>query len=140
MPRKGKGGSRNGQAGQGYSNRKDLNTALPKQAAPSTSGGRQYGDRKADMDAQSVVPLAPPPGEAPPAPGQLGPLAGPSRRPNEPVTTGVDAGPGRGSEVLRYVNQQQAAPRAISVIEELSAQVSDPYVESLTSLIRGRRG
>lgn len=62
--------------------------------------------------AQQAIPLAPPPppagggaSPAPPAgagptPGQFGDPLRPTERPGEPLTAGIDSGPGPGSEVL----------------------------------------
>lgn len=112
MPRKGRGGSRQGTPGRAYGNRTDLNARKPLAiAAPPSS---QYGERTRLEDAQRAVPMAPPPAPTPP-PGvsaagastappaavpQPGPFDAPSDRPNEPATTGVPAGAGPGPEVL----------------------------------------
>jgi hypothetical protein len=100
---------------RGANNRTDL--ALPKTAAPK----QPYGDAKAQIDAQSAIPMAPSP-SAPAAPAQAraaasGPPPGslpymhPTNRPEEPVTAGMDFGPGPGSETM-------AAPR-LSLTQEL---------------------
>ena len=120
MPR---GGSRNGNIGTQYANRSDL--AGPAKAATITAvPGQAYGAAGAQMAAQSAVPMAngnlnPAQGagmgvgsvdpaaqsvSSGPAPGELGPLTGPSVRPNEPVTHGLNVGPGAGSEVFAKPN------------------------------------
>lgn len=106
MPR---GGRRNGRPGKAYGNRSDLSGS---KIAEYT--GQQYGQRKAQVDAQKAVPVAPPPtsnvpgaasaaAPAPqgPAPGTLGDLLGPSVRPDEPLTAGLPMGPGPGPQGLR---------------------------------------
>lgn len=112
MPR---GGRRTGAPGTAYSNRTDLNPAVPIKAAP----GQQYGAAKAQIEAQRAVPIARPatdvvtpmrtggpeassPASGPPVPlpGQLMPLDAPSQRPGEPVTAGLPVGPGAGPEAL----------------------------------------
>lgn len=111
MPRGPRGGMRAGTPGQAYTNRTDLNAqrTLPLQAAP----GQTYGARQAQLQAQHAVPMAPQPGtpptptgapqpqQGPPIPpGAFGDLHRPTERPYEPVTTGINSGPGAGSEVL----------------------------------------
>jgi len=62
-----------------------------------------YGEQKQFQDQQAGAPMART-GKAPAAMGNLManiiPLNAPSRRPQEPVTAGVDAGPGPGREIL----------------------------------------
>lgn len=109
MPRRGRGGRREGQPGTAYGQRTDLQTAkLPIAAGPS----QQYGQRVQQEDAQRALPLgrAPqvsgPPGErtAPPdvrvPPGGLGDILRPTDRPDEPLTAGVPFGAGPGPEAL----------------------------------------
>lgn len=62
-----------------------------------------YGEQKQFQDQQAGAPMA----RAKKAPAAMGnlmaniiPLNAPSRRPQEPVTAGVDAGPGPGREIL----------------------------------------
>ena len=90
-------------------NRTDL--ALPKVAVP----GQEYGKQAAQVQAQKIVPMAPTPTAPvpspttpsapaapqvpPPTPGSL-PWLHPTNRPNEPITHGLDVGPGAGSEAL----------------------------------------
>lgn len=116
-------------------NRTDLQ--LPKTAAE----GQPYGDAKAQMDAQSAVPMAASPAAPAPsapvsnrvqtpfsAPGTL-PYLHPTNRPDEPVTAGMDFGPGAGSEAL-------AAPRP-SLAENLSQYAGQSStVDELASTAR----
>jgi len=104
-----RGGPRNGKAGKSYANRTDLNAkALPATAVP----GQAYGVAGAQLASQKIAPMAnaplstqpveptgPPPLTGP-APGSLGDLFGPTQRPDEHFMTGVNAGPGAGSEAL----------------------------------------
>lgn len=82
-----------------YSNRSDLRNPA-KKVAKMAATGQQYGKATEQMQAQSVVPVAAPPTTAPvrraPAvvPGSLGAFDRPTEAPNEPVTAGVDFGPG----------------------------------------------
>ena len=71
-----------------------------------------YGDREAALNQERGAPMSqqnnihpmPVPGGNSPAaqgaPSQVVPFDAPTQRPNEPITTGVDIGPGAGSEVL----------------------------------------
>lgn len=79
----------------------------PTQAAHYLSG-EKYGQGQSFNQTVSSVPLA-----AAPAHADLPvPLDAPTQRPDEPVTAGVDAGPGPGSEILpppnEYAPSQQA--------------------------------
>jgi hypothetical protein len=78
--------------------------------AISTAPDQAYGDAKQQAMAQRVQPLAsagPPPTPEPPGsaamsapPYQGGDFMAPSARPDEPITHGVDIGPGAGPEAL----------------------------------------
>ena len=105
MPR---GGRRAPKPGAAYSNRSDLNSRLPAQAAT----GQPYGQAGQQLAAQQAVPMGSPPvpppaqGAAPtdqgnhPEPGSLGDFLMPTVRPDEHVMTGAPTGPGAGPEVL----------------------------------------
>lgn len=108
MPRSGRGGQRRGLPGQNYGNRRDLQMGPRKQ--PITTGpSAGYGQRVALERIQRAAPMGPPPTDAVPVPeerswpvaGSLGPLDGPTQRPDEPVTAGIALGPGAGPEALR---------------------------------------
>lgn len=120
MPRRkkgdptGRGGARAGKPGVAYQNRSDLTQA------PSAAPNQVYGQRAAQLRSQASLPLpqqAPPPGAgagaatptgtsaqpgggAPP-PQSLGPLNAPTQRPGEPITAGLNTGPGPGPEALQ---------------------------------------
>ena len=116
MPRTGRGGVRQGTPGTAYGNRTDLNAALPVQAAT----GQGYGEAGAQQAAQRAIPVAPQQVSvaAPQAPAQAVPTTvseqlpqqaaypgelrflHPTDYPNEPTTSGIDMGPGVGSEAL----------------------------------------
>jgi hypothetical protein len=87
-------------------NRTDLN--LPNVQVP----GQQYGDETAQHQDEEALPMAASPAAAAPAapvatqvqtpfqaPGTL-PYLHPTNKPNEPVTAGLDFGPGAGSEAI----------------------------------------
>lgn len=91
-----RGGERLGTQGTSYSNRTDL-VAQPVR----TGTGQTYGDAKAQADAQRAMPLAGGPAPIPGAPPEvehpaIGSLYAPTARPDEPVTAGIDSGPGPG--------------------------------------------
>lgn len=118
------GGVREGTPGDPKPNRTDMNSAIPIDSAP--SAGREWGAVTADLAAQRVVPMAPPPG---PQPGELTPLNAPSERPHEPITTGISLGEGPGPESLRFRTPQQQQPS--SPLEMIAQQTNDPYLLSL---------
>ena len=64
----------------------------------------EYGEQQQFQDIQAAAPMARTAQGAAPSMGNLMagviPLNAPTRRPNEPVTAGVDAGPGPGREIL----------------------------------------
>ena len=110
----GRGGPRQGKDGAAYQNRTDLNNRkIPVQAAT----GQQYGAATAQKNAQSIIPMAsgplgigsnpaqPQQANVPPpltgsAPGTMPDLFGPTNNPSQHFMTGVNAGPGQGSEAL----------------------------------------
>ncbi len=55
-----------------------------------------YGEQKQFQAEQAGAPMA----KTPNPMADVVPLTEPTRRPDEPVTTGVDVGPGAGSEIL----------------------------------------
>jgi hypothetical protein len=79
------------------------------QGAKAMTGG-EYGDNQAMMELQTSAAMnASPTMAASPSMGrpqsaptgqQVVPLDSPTQRPDEPVTTGIDMGPGAGSEVM----------------------------------------
>ena len=86
----------------------------PGQKLMATSGGA-YGDRQATLDQERGAAMSQENSITPtPVPGMGGagnstviPFDAPSQRPDEPITQGVDIGPGAGPEVL---GTQTAAP------------------------------
>lgn len=124
-----RGGKRQGQPGQAYGNRTDLNP--PKPAATAFTG-QPYGQGVQQAQAQQALPVGgtpvPPPqpggagpmpqstpvGQMPqptgPAPGSAGDFTRPTERPGEPVTHGLPTGPGGGPEVLGPTAQAPMDP------------------------------
>lgn len=129
----GRGGRRAGTPGKAYGNRADLNGPVPVKAAPSQG----YGQRAALERAQQEMPMSRPapaaPAPAGPAPTQrapLTPLAAPTQRPDEPLTTGIASGPGPGPEVLGGVS-----PGFDPIAAELRALYSRYPSEELRELL-----
>jgi len=125
--------------------RKPAPVSGPGRFSRRTDGGPQgrrqlpdaaYGEQAAFQEAQAAAPMAgnsqaPAPGGAPaPSPIEVIPFGAPSRRPEEPVTAGVDIGAGPGSTSLGFpdpnerVNQQD--------MEMYRAML--PYLEWMASL------
>jgi hypothetical protein len=75
--------------------RSDLPPKPPGQVARKMPNA-EYGEQKQFQAEQAGAPMAQ---AANPMAGIV-PLTAPTNRPNEPVTAGVDAGPGPGSEIL----------------------------------------
>lgn len=78
-----------------YPNRSDLRNPMTQVAE-----GQTYGMAKQQQDAMKAVPVGKSPVEVEKPvimPGSLGSFSRPTERPNEPITAGVDYGPGPGS-------------------------------------------
>lgn len=127
MPR-GKGGERQGTPGTSYGNRTDLNMPV------STVPNQEYGKAAMQQRAQQAVPMAQAPNVAASAPqaqqrpsvvpGSL-PYIAPTQRPTEPITAGIDVGPGPGSEAI----SPPPAGMLTGVFKNLSR---DPHATSAT--------
>jgi hypothetical protein len=77
--------------------------------------GFAYGQNKAVNDQQSGADLAGNP--VPQMSAPVVPLSAPTQRPDEPVTTGINMGPGAGTESRMLPNQ---APTLIDTIKHLT--------------------
>lgn len=150
MPRKGRGGARQGTPGQAYGQRTDLNASMPVQ----TATGQGYGVAAEQRAAQRAIPIAAQPvagaTASAPAPAPAQPQAGPttissqmsapqmnpgdlkflhpSERPEEPVTTGHPFGDGAGPEVLNLPNQNIAG-----TLNAFAAQSRSPLMLDLAN-------
>jgi hypothetical protein len=89
MPRKGRGGSRQGASGKAYAQRSDLNENRQAVVSPPS---QEYGQRVALERQQAAMPMA--------EMSRPTPLFAPSERADEPVTAGLPMGAGPGPEVL----------------------------------------
>jgi len=145
MPRKGRGGARQGTPGQAYGQRTDLNASMPVQ----TATGQGYGVAAEQRAAQRAIPIAAQPvagatASAPapaPAQSQAGPTTISSQmsaprsspgelrfmhatdRPDEPVTHGAPLGAGAGSEVMALPTD--------GIAQEISARAAFPKASPL---------
>jgi hypothetical protein len=139
-----RGGRREGQIGQSYQNRTDLNAQKP--VAQAAYSGGEYGNRQQLLQNQQAVPVAPAPGapspgqgaaptattSAPatpqgPLPGSFGLLHRPTERPDEPITHGLATGPGAGPEVLG-LNQSTVG----DLLKQLASQ---PYASGEVQML-----
>lgn len=109
--------------------------------------GLDYGDAKALHAQESTAPMAATP-DVPPAdvsgaasgpPGGAGPLpsvtpiGAPTQRPDEPITHGVDIGPGGGSDVLPVEHQPQFVQQGpmTQMLAQLSARATTGVLAAL---------
>ena len=99
-----------------------------------------YGDQKQTGELASGAPLAKTPDVKPQAlpqipQGQVTPLFAPSERPNEPVTSGVDIGPGPGSDALMmrsaYTSQKLSDSLAKMLPYDTTGEIAILYQEAL---------
>lgn len=97
--------------------------------------GLPYGEGQATMSQQQSAPMAGPntpssssvnPMEAMLAP--VTPLTAPTERPDEPITTGMDFGPGPGSEALNLPRERTLSEVLSSMIDiDPTGEVQDLY-------------
>lgn len=145
MPRRGRGGQRQGAPQTSYSNRADLNA--PKPMPPQAATGQPYGVAGQQLAAQQQIPVAPPPapgGQTPPSsapsappagplPGQVVPLNAPTMRPDEHFMTGAPMGPGAGPEVL---SMNQGGGMLADRLDELARTSGNTDLQVLASRAR----
>ena len=106
-----------------------------------------YGEQKQTAEIASGAPLAKTP-DVRPAPASevkqaatqapVTPLFAPSQRPDEPITHGIDVGPGGGSQVLNMPNQAQAQyATAYDMIQKIASNPdSSPTMQYLAQRIK----
>lgn len=101
-------------------------------------GGRPRAPMPPPVAAMAPGPAAPPPVSDDQVRQMLaglptvGPLGRPSERPGEPITAGLDAGPGPGSEVLGYV-RDRLGPRAL--LAQVVAETGDQSLAQVLALV-----
>ena len=128
-----------------YSKRTDGHPTQVLSAAPDQG----YGEATQQMNDQRTAPMGaaaplPPPAQVPsqdasqqtqqlPAFGGL-PLSAPTTRPNEPITTGSDIGPGAGPEVMSFNNTPgmgQATGAMTTMLSQLAPSDGSGVVAAL---------
>ena len=113
--------------------------------------GMGYGENKELNEIQAMAPMSAAPGVPTSAPmmpsapmAMPTPLEAPTERPNEPVTAGMDFGPGVGSEGLMLPNQgmsEEDRQRTLLVLNLLNEAAKKPNATNATlQLIRQLRG
>lgn len=132
-----------------YARRTDGGPAQVLSAAPDQA----YGEKKAQLDAQRIAPMAgtaPLPPSASPGGGDqpisLPAFSGvglhePTQRPNEPITHGVDIGPGAGSEALQLPtppSPAQGTGRMTALLQSLSASDTTGVLGQLMQAAQAR--
>lgn len=60
------------------------------------------------------------------------PFNAPSTRPGEPLTTGMDSGPGPGSQILGRLG----GPRVAGMLAQLADQLGDPDLAEMAEMAR----
>ena len=164
----GSGGTRVGAPGQAYPNRTDLNAQknLPARVATGQTYGQAQQQLQAQRTVPMAPPptpmpppgppnmgASPPPGPGgPPPPGQgqpppptpvppgsLGPLAGPTARPAEPVTTGLPIGPGAGPEAMppAPVGSDMPGSKVSDLFTQMAQQTGSAALAALAQRAQG---
>lgn len=134
-----------------YSRRTDGGPAQVMSAAPDQA----YGDKTAQMNQQRIAPMGgatpmPPAAQAASGGAAAGPqlpaysggdFAGPSSRPNEPITAGVDIGPGPGSAALNLpmsTGGPQGTGQMTALLQRLSASDATGILGTLMQAAQAR--
>lgn len=118
----------------------------------STAPNQPYGEAKQQMDAQRLSPMgaanpmpqaaAIPSGGGAPAPTMPafnGPaLTDPTQRPDEPITHGVDIGPGAGSEILNLPNPAQGTGQMTALLQRYALNDSSGLIAQLLQKAQAR--
>lgn len=111
---------------QQYPNRSDLRNPMGK-VAKQAATGQTYGEAGKQLASQSSVPVAAPPTDVV-QPGGLGDFAGPTSRPNEPISSGAAYGPGPGPEVF--------GPSMVAPVSSLPSDYSNGSRQDLIDQVR----
>ena len=139
-----RGGARNGTPGKAYANRTDMGGQNVVQAKPSNqpgaklavqaATGQAYGAAGAQKAAQAAIPMGNPssaPVSAPQSAPTMGaPLPTAPQALNAPtnhglpITTGIDSGPGAGSEAMMQTLPDQMSMKALSLLNQLGDNIS----------------
>lgn len=89
-------------------------TDLPPKQGIKSLPNAAYGEQKAFEGQQQAAPMA----KAENPLSKVVGLSAPSQRPADPVTTGVDRGPGAGSEILKMKNGMDTQLEDLSMLEQ----------------------
>lgn len=92
--------------------------------------GGEWGDRKELTELQQAAPMY-----AQPVPKMPTPLFAPTQRPDEPITSGVDVGPGLGSAGLGPAGGMNMAPPAPPLAETMRKMASTPATSERTAAL-----
>lgn len=89
--------------------------------------GQAYGAQADQVRQQQALPVAtqptPTPAAAPmPAPTQVIPLDAPTQRPNEPVTSGIDLGPGAPAPQQQLIENPDLIRQWMPMLERIASQ------------------
>lgn len=130
-----------------YSKRTDGHPSQVKSAAPDQG----YGEKKEQLDSQSLAPMGaaqPTPEPAHPAQGDApaesmpafggGEFGGPSSRPDEPITHGVDVGAGGGPSALGLGAPQVPTGYITNMLQTMSATDTTGTLAQLYEIARQR--
>lgn len=104
------------------SKRTDLNVSNTATQPARYISGMPYGQGQATYNQQTAAPMAAVNDTAMPA---ITELLAPTNLPNQPITTGVDFGPGPGSEVINLPNTQ---PTVLTILRQIAQ--NDPSGET----------
>lgn len=125
-----------------YSNRSDLRNPAQK-IARQAAKGQTYGEAGKQMQSQRVVPMGASPSDAAipepqqvMAPGALGGFARPTERPNEPGTSGADAGPGPSYSDAGLPQVAQSADPVLQELLVLYKQFPNDGLANLISVLQ----
>lgn len=143
MPTLARGGRRSGTPGKAYGNRTDLNAqrTMPIAKYPSD----RYGEQVKQVEAQRAVPVASQPQPVPPTPTggppagppPIVPLNAPTARPNEPLTAGIDSGPGVGAPPQPVIDNPERIRQWLPALERLaSAPDTSPQTRNFIRFLR----
>lgn len=125
-----------------YGNRTDLNSPAEK-IAKTAVPGQTYGKAAEQLRAQAAVPMGQAPSDAAaqpaqrPAPGGLGDFLRPSERPLEPITSGVNFGPGLNADQAGVARPLRTDDPILDRIQQLNdLYPNDDLADLLDSYIR----
>lgn len=114
-----------------YPNRSDLRN--PATLAAKAAPGQTYGEAGKQIAAQRAVPMGTPPTEMTP----VIPIGAPTERPEEPMTAGMDFGPGPGSNVLstKFVPTVGSAQDIRERVRTIAAMYPNPNLLALLEIL-----